>query len=130
MKNYWLAATLFASVPSAAYAAPGLDDVAYGATVEAGKSEIETRYGRLTGGPSDGEDALVIEASHTFTSRFYGRPSRGLSESRATATALKPLLWRELHPWPHQGARSRYRRLRGGRTWPPWGRQSRNQTLA
>jgi len=57
--------------PSAADAAPGLDDVVYGATVEAGRSEIETRYGRLAGGPADGADAFVIEASHAFTSRFY-----------------------------------------------------------
>lgn len=59
-------------MPSAVDAAPGLDAVVYGATVEAGKSEIETRYGRLTGGPADGEDAFVIEASHGFTPRFYG----------------------------------------------------------
>ena len=70
MKKYWVALLLCA--PSAASAAPGLDAVVYGATVEAGKSEIETRYGRLTGGPADGEDAFVIEASHTFAPRVYG----------------------------------------------------------
>lgn len=72
MKKYLVATSLLMSAPSAAYAAPGLDSVVYGATVEAGKSEIETRYGRLAGGPADGEEAFVIEASHTFTPRFYG----------------------------------------------------------
>lgn len=72
MNKYWVLASFLMSVPSAVDAAPGLDDVVYGATVEAGKSEIETRYGRLTGGHTDGQDALVIEASHTFTPRFYG----------------------------------------------------------
>ncbi|MEQ7874542.1 hypothetical protein ABDK56_11115 [Sphingomonas sp. ASV193] len=51
---------------------PSLDEVVYGAKVEPGISELETRYGRLTGGPADGEDAFVIEASHGFSTRFYG----------------------------------------------------------
>lgn len=72
MNKFWVCALFLVCVPSTVYAAPGLDDVVYGATVETGKSEIETRYGRLTGGPADGEDALVIEASHTFTPRIYG----------------------------------------------------------
>ena len=72
MKKHWVFASLLVSVPSTVCAAPGLDDVVYGATVESGKSKIETRYGRLTGGAADGQDAFVIEASHTFTSRFYG----------------------------------------------------------
>lgn len=57
---------------SAAQAAPGLDEVVYGATVEPGITEIESRYGRLTGGPADGEDAFVMELSHGFSSHFYG----------------------------------------------------------
>lgn len=72
MKKYCVVASFLISASSAACAAPGLDAVVYGATVEAGKSEIETRYGRLSGGPADGEDAFVIEASHTFGPRFYG----------------------------------------------------------
>jgi hypothetical protein len=59
-------------LPSAAYAAPGLDEAVYGATVEPDKSEIETRYGRLTGGAEAGKDALVVETAHGFSSRFYG----------------------------------------------------------
>lgn len=72
MKKYWLFILFLMTLPTTAYATPGLDTVVYGATVEAGKSELEMRYGRLTGGAADGEDALVMEASHTFTPRFYG----------------------------------------------------------
>lgn len=71
MRTAWIIAFLSA-VPAGAHAAPGLDDVVYGATVEAGKTEIETRYGRLTGGPADGSDAFVLEVAHGFSSRFYG----------------------------------------------------------
>lgn len=72
MKATWVLASILLTVPSAAYAAPGLDEVVYGATVEPGKSEIEARYGRLTGGVADGDDAFVLEAAHGFSSRFYG----------------------------------------------------------
>lgn len=73
MKAVWVGLTVILAVtPSAAYAAPGLDNVVYGATVEAGKSELEMRYGRLTGGSADGEDSLVFEAARGFSSRFYG----------------------------------------------------------
>lgn len=71
MKRCPILAFFLLCVPSVAHAAPGLDAVVYGATVEAGKTEIETRYGRLTGGPADGEDAFVIEAAHGFSSHFY-----------------------------------------------------------
>lgn len=72
MKKLWVFACFFSMVASAAHAAPGLDDVVYGATVEPGKTEIETRYGRLTSGPGNGEDAFVLELAHGFSSRFYG----------------------------------------------------------
>ena len=72
MKASPVLALILLAMPSAVDAAPGLDDVPYGATVEPGKSEIEARYGRLRGGVSDGEDALVIEAARGFSSRFYG----------------------------------------------------------
>ncbi len=55
-----------------AQAAPGLGAKVYGASVEEGVTEIEARYGRLTGGPEDGEDALVIELAHGFSKHFYG----------------------------------------------------------
>ena len=72
MKGSWVFAFVLLAASSAAYAAPGLDDVVYGATVEPGKTEIEARYGRLTGGTADGKDAFVLEAAHGFSSRFYG----------------------------------------------------------
>lgn len=58
--------------PAAAYATPGLDEEVYGATVGAGETEIETRYGRLAGGSVGGQDAFVLEAAHGFSSRFRG----------------------------------------------------------
>lgn len=72
MKRGWISAIILFSASSAAHAAPGLDDAVYGASIEADKTEIETRYGRLTGGNADGEDAFVLEAAHGFSSRFYG----------------------------------------------------------
>ncbi len=55
-----------------AHAAPGVGEKVYGATVEAGKTELEARYGRLNGGPADGEDGLVLEVAHGFSKHFYG----------------------------------------------------------
>lgn len=55
-----------------AVAAPGLGSKVYGATVEAGVTEVESRYSRLTGGPDSGEDALVLEIAHGFSNRLYG----------------------------------------------------------
>ena len=46
-----LAALAFAQ-PAAA--APGVGSKVYGATVEKGVTEIEARYGRLSGGPASG----------------------------------------------------------------------------
>ena len=64
-----LAALAFAQ-PAAA--APGVGSKVYGATVEKGVTEIETRYGRLSGGPASGADGLVLELAHGFSDRFYG----------------------------------------------------------
>ena len=69
MRNICLAALLKGS-STAALATPGVGDPIYGATVEKGVTEFETRYGRLTGGAADGEDGLVFEAEHAFTSNF------------------------------------------------------------
>ena len=60
---------------SMAQAAPGMGDKVYGATVESGVTEFETHYGRLSGGPDAGEDALALEAAHGFSDRFYGAAS-------------------------------------------------------
>jgi hypothetical protein len=72
MKRVWAAACILMGIPAAASAAPGLDDAVYGATVEAGKAEIETRYGRLMGGEDAGEDAFVAEAAYGFSPGVYG----------------------------------------------------------
>lgn len=72
MKTTWALAALIWALPTAAYAAPGLDDVVYGATVEPRKTEVETRYGRLLGGAAEGADAFVIEVARGFSSHLYG----------------------------------------------------------
>ncbi|BEV00962.1 hypothetical protein [Novosphingobium olei] len=65
------ALTLSLALPSAvAFAAPGTGDEVYGATTEAGKVELETRYGRLLGGADAGEDALKLEAAYSPSSRL------------------------------------------------------------
>lgn len=55
-----------------ASAAPGLDSKVYGTRITAGSTELESRYGRLTGGSDSGESALVFEVAHGFSDRFYG----------------------------------------------------------
>lgn len=72
MRQFWVWVSCLLLVPSAADAAPGLDDVVYGARVEPGKTEIEARYGRLTGGAGTGEEAFVIELARGFSPHFYG----------------------------------------------------------
>ena len=72
MQRCLISAIILLSASSAAHSAPGLDDAVYGASVEADKTEFETRYGRLTGGNLDGEDAFVLETAHGFSSRFSG----------------------------------------------------------
>ncbi len=57
---------------SGAQAAPGVGEKIYGASVERGVTEVEARYGRLTGGTDNGEDGLVLELAHGFSDRFYG----------------------------------------------------------
>lgn len=64
-----LAALAFAQP---ALAAPGLGSKVYGATVKPGVTEVEARYGRLSGGPASGQDGLVFELAHGFSDRFYG----------------------------------------------------------
>ena len=72
MQRSWIPGIILLLASSAAHAAPGLDDAVYGTSVEADKTEIESRYGRLVGGNADGEDAFVLEAAHGFSPSFYG----------------------------------------------------------
>lgn len=72
-------------------AAPGVGDPIYGAKVEKGVTELEARYGRLTGGSADGEDGLVLELEHAFSSHLSiaGLVETGRqSDSRRTVNAL------------------------------------------
>src|SRR5947209_15171864 len=71
MKKLALFLSLLA-FPAAADAAPGVGEKVYGAVLEPDTTEIEARYGRLTGGTADGEDGFVAEFSHSFGRRFYG----------------------------------------------------------
>lgn len=66
------AAALLCALPSTAMAAPGVGEKVYGATILPGVSEVEARYGRLTGKQADGEDGLVLELAHGFSRKFYG----------------------------------------------------------
>lgn len=69
-----------------AFAAPGLGDEVYGATVEAGETEAEVQYDRLNGGPDNGEDVLKLELSHGISSRLrvgvIGELEREAGQSR------------------------------------------------
>lgn len=60
-------AVSIATMPTVAYAAPGLGEEIYGATVEPGEVEVETRYGVLTGGPDAGEDNFRLEVGYGIT---------------------------------------------------------------
>jgi hypothetical protein len=68
----WAALLGLTMTATGALAAPGLGAEVYGARVEKGVTEVEARYGELTGGPDDGEAALVLEAKHGFSDRFAG----------------------------------------------------------
>lgn len=91
MKRIYLALSLLVSVPSVAGAAPGLDSEVYGATVVNGQTEIETRYGRLTGGSAEGKDALVLELAHGFSSHFYGAALAGFDREPQETRRLRTL---------------------------------------
>ena len=77
MTRGWTISTLaFAAAAglagSPATAAPGLDSKVYGARVERGVTEFESRFARINGKTDDGASALVLEVSHGFSDRFYG----------------------------------------------------------
>ena len=58
---------LMLALPTTVFAAPGVGDPVYGATVIKGVTEFEARYGRLMGGADDGADGLVLETEHAFS---------------------------------------------------------------
>ena len=63
------AAAIAACFASPASATPGLGEEVYPATIER-ETEVEARFGRLSGRSADGADALILEASHGFSTRF------------------------------------------------------------
>ena len=70
-----VAATVLAafclSIPTPAQATE-LTTKVFAATLEPGLTEFELRYGRIVGDEATGEDGLLFEAAHHFSSRFYG----------------------------------------------------------
>jgi hypothetical protein len=64
MRTIICAALAVTFIPATAYAAPGLGEEVYGATVKQGELETEARYDTLTGGPDNGEDVLKLEAAY------------------------------------------------------------------
>lgn len=63
-------AALLVAAPASAQT--GLGQKVYGATLEPGVTELEARYGRVTGGEEDGAEAITLELAHHFSDRFYG----------------------------------------------------------
>ena len=59
------------TISSPAQAAPGLGQEVYGATVEEGEVELESRYDRLTGGPSAGESGGLWRVLHRCSLRVH-----------------------------------------------------------
>lgn len=70
MNKLLIATVLAAAMPTAAHAAPGMATEVYGANVEAGKIEVESRYDRLSGGPDSGEDVFKLEAAWGVNDRL------------------------------------------------------------
>ena len=92
-------ATLSATIPAMATAAPGVGEKVYGATIEPGLTEVEARYGRLDGGPDNGEDGLVLELAHGFSKAFYAaalvelekEPGHGREVEAVSFEAITPI---------------------------------------
>lgn len=75
---------LLLGLAATARAEPGLGNKVYGAHVEKGVTEVESRYGRLDGGSAAGQDGWTLEVEHGFSSRFsagvlakFDRPAGG-----------------------------------------------------
>jgi hypothetical protein len=72
LKLLTAAALLAATLACTPAGAEELTAKVYPATLEPGVTEVELRYGRLVGDEADGEDGLLLEVAHHFSSRFYG----------------------------------------------------------
>ncbi|WP_095011254.1 hypothetical protein [Tsuneonella mangrovi] len=70
MKKMIAAAAFAAAWPSLAHADPGQAGEVYGATVTAGQTELEARYGELDGGSADGRSKLKLEGAYGVNDRL------------------------------------------------------------
>lgn len=71
MKKFAIISALLCACSTPAWAAPGLGNEVYGATVKQGEVEFETTWDSLAGGRDDGEDSLQIEVSYGVTKRLW-----------------------------------------------------------
>ncbi|WP_293881654.1 hypothetical protein [Sphingomonas sp.] len=74
-----------------ALAQPGLGEKVYGATLEPGVTELEARYGRVTGDDAGGADALTLEGAHHFSDRIYGAVLVETGRERDTSRKLEAI---------------------------------------
>lgn len=70
MKLLYGAALLACLMTTPARAAPGLGDEVYGATVDKGEWELESRWAQLHGRAASGEGVIKLEGAYTPTSRL------------------------------------------------------------
>ncbi len=107
IKGLWaggaLAAALMAA-PMAAHAAPGMGSKVYGATINPGVTEVEARYGRLEGGADHGEDGLVLEVAHGFSSKFYAAALMEFEREPAGKRKLEAVSLEAITPIAHSDA--------------------------
>ena len=69
-KSFFAASFACALSAAPALAAPGLGGEVYGAKVDKGEFEFESRFNTLTGGPDDGESVLKLEAAYGVNDRL------------------------------------------------------------
>ena len=59
-------------IATSAQAAPGVGEKVYGASVERNVTELEMRYGRVSGRNGPAEEAMILEAARGFNDHLYG----------------------------------------------------------
>jgi len=72
MRRNIIATTVGVLLTTPAAAAPGVGDLVYPARIEPHVLEIETGYGRPTGGAADAEDVLKLEGEYSLSRRVSG----------------------------------------------------------
>ena len=79
-----------------AAAEPGLSGKVYGAVVDEGRKELELRYGRLTGGPGDGQSSLLAEASYGINDWWYSAAIAQFESEPGADLELTGIGWENL----------------------------------